>query len=155
MQIFLPFYWPRAHHVTCKELSTNNGLLMCNVVFQLCLAANNILLMRKRNYAFLLLAIAFAWKWQMASSLWVYSLKRNSHSNDKTILNSTIAKYRDLSVSRRSIITGDNWCARHWQITGILLNFVQKLLIIMRLRRKLGQNLSPKKSHSAIRHNTD
>ena len=44
--------------MTCKELPTNNGLLMRNMVFQLCLAANNILLMRKRNYAFLLLAIA-------------------------------------------------------------------------------------------------
>ena len=32
----------------------NNGLLLRNVV-QLCLAANNILLMRKRNDAFLLL----------------------------------------------------------------------------------------------------
>ena len=145
MQIFLPFYWPRAHHVTCKELPTNDGLLRRNVVFQLCLAANNILLMRKRNYAFLLLAIAPAWKWQMASILWVYSLKRNSHSNDKTMLNSTNAKYCDFSLSRRSIIAGNNWCARHWQITGILPNFVQKLLIIMRLRRKLGQNLCAKK----------
>ena len=45
-QIFLPFHWPRAHHMTCKELSTNNGLLMRNVV-RLCLSANNILLMRK------------------------------------------------------------------------------------------------------------
>ena len=43
MQIFLPFHWPRAHHVTCKYLPTNNGLLMGNVV-QLCLVANNILL---------------------------------------------------------------------------------------------------------------
>ena len=67
-QIFLPFHWPRAHHMTCKELSTNNGLLMHNVV-QLCLSANNILLMRKWNNTFLLLAIGLAWKWQMASLL--------------------------------------------------------------------------------------
>ena len=60
MQIFLPFYWPRAHHVICKEVATSDGPLMCNVVFQLCVAANNILLMRKRNYAFFLLAIALA-----------------------------------------------------------------------------------------------
>ena len=55
MQIFLPIHWPKAHHVTL----TNNGLLMGNVV-QLCLAANNILLIdiRNRNHAFLLLAIA-------------------------------------------------------------------------------------------------
>ena len=43
MQIFLPFHWLRAHHVTCKYLPTNDGLLLCNVI-QLCLAANNILL---------------------------------------------------------------------------------------------------------------
>ena len=67
-QIFLPFHWPRAHHMTCKELSTNNGLLMRNVV-RLCLSANNILLMRKWNNTFLLLAIGLAWKWQMASLL--------------------------------------------------------------------------------------
>ena len=41
---------------------------MCNVV-QLFLAANAILLMRKRNHAFLLLAIALAWKWQTTSLL--------------------------------------------------------------------------------------
>ena len=46
MQICLPFHWTRALHVTCKRLPTNYGLLMRNVV-QLCLAANNILLMRK------------------------------------------------------------------------------------------------------------
>ena len=56
---FLPFHWPRAHHVTCKILPTNNGLLMRNVV-QLSLAANDILLLRKWNHAFLFLAIALA-----------------------------------------------------------------------------------------------
>ena len=59
MQIFPSFRWPKVHQVTCKLLSTNNGLLMRNVV-QLCLAANNTLVMRKRNHAFLLLAIARA-----------------------------------------------------------------------------------------------
>ena len=38
MQIFPSFYWPKVHHVTCKKLPTNNGLLMRNVV-QLCLAS--------------------------------------------------------------------------------------------------------------------
>ena len=42
MQIFLPFHWPRTHHLTYKYLPTNNGLLMRNAV-QLCLAANNII----------------------------------------------------------------------------------------------------------------
>ena len=67
-QFFLPSYWLRAPHVTCKWLPTDNGLLM-RTVFQLCLAlclaANDILLMRKWNHAFLPLAIAFAWKWQI------------------------------------------------------------------------------------------
>ena len=40
---------------------------MCTVV-QLCLVANYILLMRKRNHAFLLLVIALVRKWQIASS---------------------------------------------------------------------------------------
>ena len=77
---------------------------MCNAV-QLCLAANNILHMRKGNRAFLLLAIALAWKWQIAS------LPEDIHWKNKLgdrmikqLLNSVVAKYRDLSVSRRSII---------------------------------------------------
>ena len=37
--------------MTCKQLPTNNGLLMCNAVQQ-CLAANDILLMRKGNRVF-------------------------------------------------------------------------------------------------------
>ena len=83
MQIFLPFHWPSTHHVTCKELSTNNGLLMCNIVSQLCLAAKNILLMHKWNHAFLLLVIALAWKWQFPK----VSLKKQSWwTNEKTII---------------------------------------------------------------------
>ena len=77
---------------------------MCNAV-QLCLAANNILHMRKGNRAFLLLAIALAWKWQIAS------LPEDIHWKNKLgdrmikqLLNSVVAKYRDLSVSHRSII---------------------------------------------------
>ena len=72
---------------------------------QLCLAANNLLLMCKGNCAFLLLVIAFAWKWQIAS------LPEDIHEKNKLVdqmikqlLNSVIAKYNDLSVSRRSII---------------------------------------------------
>ena len=44
---------------SCVKMATNNGLLMCNDVQQ-CLAANNILLKRKGNRAFLLLTIALA-----------------------------------------------------------------------------------------------
>ena len=39
---------------------------MRNVVQQ-CLAANNILLKLKLNHAFLVVVIALAWKWQIAS----------------------------------------------------------------------------------------
>ena len=42
MHVFQPFQWPRAQHVTCKLLPTNNGLLICNIVL-MCFAANNIL----------------------------------------------------------------------------------------------------------------
>ena len=52
-----------------------------------------------------LFSIALAWKWQMAS------LPEDIHKKNKLgdrmikqLLNSVIAKYRDLSVSRRSII---------------------------------------------------
>ena len=44
---------------------------------QLCLAANNILHMRKGNRAFLLLAIALVWKWQIASLPKDIHLKKN------------------------------------------------------------------------------
>ena len=57
-----------------RELTTwpaNNCLQImvcsCENVVQLFLAANTILLMREWNHAFPLLAIAFAWKWQIAS----------------------------------------------------------------------------------------
>ena len=53
---------------------------------QLCLAANNILLMRKWNHNFLLLAIALAWKWQIASLLKIFIYKQTRWSNDKTII---------------------------------------------------------------------
>ena len=49
---------------------------MRNVV-QLCLATNNILLMRKRNLTFLLLAIALAWKMADRFNSRRYSLKKN------------------------------------------------------------------------------
>ena len=55
---------PRDLQITAYKI--NNCVVMRNVV-QLFLAANTILLMRKWNHAFLLLAIALAWKWQIAS----------------------------------------------------------------------------------------
>ena len=65
---------------------------MRNVIVQLCLAAigaaaNNILLMRTRNHAFLLLAIALAWKMadSFASQRYIFIKKQIWRSNDKTI----------------------------------------------------------------------
>ena len=65
----------------------------------------NAVLMRKGNRAFLLLAIALVRKWQIAS------LPKDIHQKNKLgdrmtqqLWNSVIAKYRDLSVSRTSII---------------------------------------------------
>ena len=57
------------------------------IVIQLCLATNNILLMRKWNHAFLLLAIALAWKWQIASLPEDIPYKKQTRwSNDNTII---------------------------------------------------------------------
>ena len=85
--------------------------LMCNVV-QLCLAAYNILLMRKGNHFFLLLAITLAWKWSIK--------KQTRWLNVETII-IELAKYGDLSVSRRSIICLSLWLTNH----NILLNLIQ------------------------------
>ena len=52
-----PTMWPANN---CLQI------MVCSCV-QLFLAANTILLMRKWNHAFLLLAITLAWKWQIAS----------------------------------------------------------------------------------------
>ena len=77
---------------------------MCNAVQQ-CLAANNILLMRKGNRDFLLLAIALARKWQITSLPKDIHLKKKLGDRmTKPLLNSVIVKYRDLPVSHRSII---------------------------------------------------
>ena len=77
---------------------------MLNIV-QLGLAANNILLMCKRNHAFLLLAIALALKMADRFASRRYSLENKlGYRMLKQLLNLVIAKYRDLSVSRKSII---------------------------------------------------
>ena len=81
---------------------TNNGLLMRNVV-QLYLAANNNLLIRKESTLFFLRSPLRENGW----SLRFLRISLKNKLNDrmiKQLLNSVIAKYRDLSVSRRSII---------------------------------------------------
>ena len=95
---------------------------MPNIIW-LCLAANKILLMRKL-------------KPHVFSSSWLQLLLRENGRSlpfpkiflnkknklcdrmIKQLLKSVIAKYRDLSVSRRSIsASANNLSARHWQIT--------------------------------------
>ena len=89
-----PTTWP------ANNCLKNNGLLMRNVV-QLCLAANNILLMRKRNHVWYVLA------WKKADR---FAPRRCSLKNKlgdwmiKQLLNSVITKYRELPVSCTSII---------------------------------------------------
>ena len=63
------------------------------------------LLMRKRNHAFLLLAIVLAWKKtdRFASRRWSLKNKLGDRMI-KQLFNSVIAKYRDLPVFRTSII---------------------------------------------------
>ena len=83
-----------------QKLPTNNSLLMRNVI-QLCLAANNILFMRKRKHAWYVIA----WKKADRFASRRYSLKNKLGDRMiKQLLNSVITKYRDLPVSRTSII---------------------------------------------------
>ena len=72
---------------------------MSNAV-QLCLAANNILLMRKWNHDFLLLAIALAWKWQIALLPKIFIYKQTRWSNEKTIITRRIIQDFTLDPSR-------------------------------------------------------
>ena len=55
-----PTTWPANN---CPQIL----VCSCAMLFQLCLAANNILLMHKWNHAFLPLAITLAWKWLIVS----------------------------------------------------------------------------------------
>ena len=85
LQIFLPFHWLRTRHVTCKKLLTNNGLLMRNVV-QLCLAANNILLMRKWNQAFSFLRSLLRENGRSLRFPKIFIKNQTRWSKDKTII---------------------------------------------------------------------
>ena len=86
---------------------------MRNVV-HLCLAANNVLLMRKRNHAWYVLA----WKKADRFAFRRYSLKNKLGDRMiKQLVNSVITKYRDLPVSRTSIIC---LSLRLWQIIDLL-----------------------------------
>ena len=81
---------------------------------QLCLAANNILHMRKGNRAFLLLAIALAWKWQIAS------LPEDIHKINK--LGDRMIKQLLNSVTQDIVICQ---CLADQLFASALLNLVQ------------------------------
>ena len=77
---------------------------MCNAVQQ-CLAANNILFMRKGKSCFSPCCDRSCVKMADRFASQGYSLKKKLGDRMiKQLLNSVISKYRDLSVSRRSII---------------------------------------------------
>ena len=95
----------------CKKLPSNNGLLMFNAV-QLCLAANNILLMRKgnRDRSCVKMADRFASQG--------YSLKKQTRwSNDKTIIKLGYRKISWLVCGEQINYLSQDWSARHRQIT--------------------------------------
>ena len=132
---------------------------MRNVV-QLCLAANNILLMHKQNQTFLLLALALAWKMADRFASRGYSLKNKlSDQMIKQLLNLVIAKYCDLSLSRHSIICLSlqlqqiiYWSARHWQIMIVCLTSSN---VNYFLTYPLGSDLSNMDSAVLILNNWD
>ena len=83
-----PTTWPANNYLQIMVCSCT---MLSNCVWLWDLAANNILLIRKRNHAFLL-----AWKWQIAL------LPKDIHGDQmikQLFLNSVTAKYRDLSLS--------------------------------------------------------
>ena len=109
---------------------------MRNVV-QRCLAANNILPMRKWNHAFLLLACLH----ENGRSLRfpkIFLKRPTRWSNDKTIVQlryrkiSSIVSFSQINYLPKAKASAINWSACRWQNTIFLLNLVQWLLIIIR-----------------------
>ena len=108
------------------QITATNNVLLMHTVIQLCLAclaANKILLMRERNHAFLLVAIALEWKWQIASLLKIFLKEQTQWLTDKTIVEFGYRKIAwFVSVSHVSYLPqpsplANNWSASYWQIT--------------------------------------
>ena len=78
-----------------------------------------ILLMHKWNQAFLLFAMALAWKFPDRFASWKILLKNQTQwSNDKTIIELSYRKISGfVSVSQISSAWVNNWSARHWKMT--------------------------------------
>ena len=107
---------------------------------QLCLAANNILHMRKGNRAFLLLAIALAWKRQMASL--PEDIQQKNKLGDrmkKTIIEfgyrkiSWLVSVSQINYLPQPLASANNWSARHWryfaQPRPIIANYYVQLFL--------------------------
>ena len=86
---------PYIYIMQCKFLFLFNGPLMPNVV-QLCLAANNILLMHKWNHTFLL--ITLVWKCRLLRFPKIFVKNKLGNQMIKQFLNSVIVKYVTLHV---------------------------------------------------------
>ena len=109
-QIFLPFHWPRDHHLQMTAYLVCSCAMSSNCVWLQIIFC----LMRERNHAWYVIA----WKKADRFASRRYSLKNKLGDRMiKQLLNSVIAKYRDLSVSRRSIIC---LSLRLWQIIDLL-----------------------------------
>ena len=92
---------------------------MCNVV-QLCLPANDVLLISKWNHSFLLHSITITWKWQNGR----YSFKNKL--GDQIIKQNNYWSWlsQDILICQccadqlfASSLTSTRWSACHWQIT--------------------------------------
>ena len=112
-----PTTWPANN---CLQITLCSSTMLSN---QLCLARNNILLIHKWHYAFLLLAIALAWKWQIPllpkdiQTWW---------SNDKTIIELVYWKISwFISVSQPLFSFGKKLICSPLTNHNILLSLIQ------------------------------
>ena len=110
-----PTTWPANYYLQ---------IMVCSCAMSLnCLAANTILLMRKWNHACSLfvyvISVITPGRQRALTAFRRYYLTKNKLSDQmiKQLLNSVFAKYRDLSVSRRSIIC---LSLQLWQIIDLL-----------------------------------
>ena len=89
---------------------------MRNVV-QLCLAANNILVVRKRNHAFLFLSIALARKWQLPKDIYQKTNSETESQNNyhkKGFSLSLVSKVRVFELGNGLM----SWCTSVADVTS-------------------------------------
>ena len=103
-QIFFLFI---GRELTTWPANKSLQMMVCSCAL---LAANNILLMRKRNHAFLLVAIALKWKWQIAS------LPKLGDRMIKRLLNSIITgRSRIMNHTYKRIMNHDSFVLKTWE----------------------------------------